>query len=207
MKTRKRFISLLLILTGTLTPGIGQPTSPGYLITLEGDTVSGTIQAVNGIYGPGQIDYFMVDPGTSERSLPAKEIATYTLVGTESDRQVKKSYYAKKWPPHNIRVFLEPRQDGKAQLYLLPDLEVVREPKDLNTIIFDSESANAPKKSAYYFSSPKTEFLLRLDEENYEPALKQMLRDCPELTDQIGRKKFKFKNLENIITFYNKSCE
>ena len=207
MTTHIRFVSLLLILTGTLAQGIGQPTSPGYLVTLEGDTVSGTIQLVNGIYGPGQIDYFMVDPGTSERSLPAKEIAAYTLVETDNNRQIKKSYYAQKLPPNNIRVFLEPRQDGKAQLYLLPDLEVVRQPKDLNTIIFDSESANAPKGSAYYFSSPKTEFLLRLDEDNYEAALKQMLRDCPELNDQIGKKKFRFKNLENIITFYNESCE
>lgn len=208
MKYLNRSISILLILTGTLTLTIGQTTLPGYLITLEGDTVSGAILPVRGDYGPTHIDYFIVDPGKSERSLPAKDVAKYTLLATGDDRrQVRENYYAKRLPHNSIRVFVEPRQDGKAQLYLLPDPEAVPDPQAPNKIVFDRDSANASKEMANYFSTPETEFLFRLSPDNFEIALKQMLKDCPKLTEKLGKKNFRFKDLENIITFYNESCE
>jgi len=197
----------VLLIAGTLTLATGQAL-PGHLTTLTGETVTGAILPVQGIYGPGQIDHFIVDPGKSDKNLPAKEVAQYTVViSSAARRKVKETYYAKVWPHNGIRVFLKPRQEGKAQLYILPDPEIIRDPDAPNKIVFDRNSVDASKENAFYVSSPDTEFLLRLDPDLYEPALKQMLKDCPELTGQIGKKKFRFKNLENIISYYNGSCE
>ena len=199
-----KLCTLALLLSGS-TFSIGQNTSRGFLITKEGDTISGLIRTVMWQNDPRRINHFVVTRAdNSQTTWPADQIAEY-IVGSAIDAQDRKHYYGKIWPHNGLRTFLEPRVAGKTHLYAVPDPEESMLGKGANRVVFDAEYED-PRDNAYYISSPGTELVLRLEPENYELVLKQVLRDCPELTEQIGKKKYRFRNLEQIVRYYNESC-
>lgn len=61
---------------------------------------------------------------------------------------------------------------------------------------------NEPAEVAQYFIG-KGE-LIRIDEWNYERIIKQVMKDTPELTKQLGRQGFRFENLKQMVAFYNR---
>ena len=60
---------------------------------------------------------------------------------------------------------------------------------------------NEPAEVAQYFIGKRE--LIRIDEWNYESVIKQVMKDTPELTKQLGRQGFRFKNLKQMVIFYN----
>lgn len=209
MKYISQSILTIFFLTCTLSQGICQNSRPGFLLTVEGDTVTGFIRTVNWVNDPNRINHFVVaGQDGSEKTWEAKEISKYAVGKTPNIALQNGPYfYAKVWPHNGLRIFLEPRVSGSAQLFVVPDPEQIRNlKKDANRMVFDSGYEDA-KRDAFYVSSLNTELAIRVKKENYELILKQVLKDCPELTEKIGKKKFRFNNLERIITFYNESCE
>lgn len=194
---------ILILFTIVSLPAIGnsQTFSPAFLISLEGDTITGDIRAISWDQAPDITSHFEVTtPGGEEKTWEAKDIKKYILKNG-------RSFYAKKWPHNGLRQFLEPREDGKAQLFVVLDPLVLPDRKqNSERVVFDPEF-KASTEEAYYVSNSNTELIIRLEKENYDMILKQILKDCPEVTDLIGKKKFRFNRLENIVSTYNETCE
>ena len=159
------------------------------------------IQIINDARNSDHIEAFVIDqPDGTKKTWETKKVIQYTI---DHDSGIE-HFYAKKWPHNGLRVFVNPMLNGKAQLFYLPDPEKT-EFKNPNKIVFTTETEEA-RADTYFISFPNTELMVTLKSENYEVALKQFLKDCADLTAQIGKKKFKFKNLEHIISNYNESC-
>lgn len=201
MTLPNRLILILLAITSLPATGDSQNFSPAYLISTEGDTITGNIRAISWDQAPEITSHFVVtDPAGEEKTWEAKEIQKYILTNG-------RPFYAKKWPHNGLRQFLEPREEGKAQLFVVLDpLVLTDRKKNSERIVFDPEF-KASTEEAYYVSNSNTELIIRLEKENYDMILKQVLKDCPEVTDLIGKKKFRFNRLEHIVATYNETCE
>lgn len=206
MKNITWIILVVFIVGSCFNLGISQKNRSGFLVTVEGDTLSGVIRMANGTRSSGQIGAFVIaQPDGTEKTIETKKVAQYTTgQDTETGEKNNQYFYAKKWPHNGLRVFVHPEINGKAQLFFLPDPEKT-EFKNPNKIVFVGGTEEV-KADAYFISFPNTELIVRLKSENYEIALKQFLRDCPDVTAQIGKKKFRFRDLRNIIGYYNESC-
>ena len=211
IKSLSRFTLTTALLLAGLTLATGQKRESGYLVTTEGDSITGVLYIVRPQSGiPDQIlQIDVVDPSGAKKAWEAKNIAEYALdqSGVTGYKTFDR-YYAKVWPSNGQRVFINPMVEGKAHLYLVAD---PKGPKDLepttsNTVVFRSGQQDQ-EKNVYFISFADTEYIIRLESDNYVQVLKQFLKDCPELTAQIGKKKFKFKNLSQIVTYYNESCK
>ncbi len=185
----------------------GQNQRPGFLISEAGDTITGMIGPLD-IWVNWEVEqnFEVTDFDGEKKTYKAKEIKRYgvALYGN-ADKSKWKRYYAKVWPHNSNRNFVSPIEDGKAQLFLIPDPEVPRNFKSANTLVFQTESQDSRKK-VYYLSLSRTEFIVRLDGENYIQVIQQLLRNCPEITDRLGKKGHRFRDLENIIAAYNDRC-
>lgn len=199
MKQVKRLLVFFIICLWT-TFGISQDYSPVYLLSSVGDTISGKIRAVTWDRAKDVISHFTVTlPDGSEENWDSKLIGEY---GVENGQR----YYAKIWPHNGLRQFLRPKEDGKAQLFEVLDPQVLADRKKrVDRIVFDADFKES-EKMAYYISSTDTELAIRVEKKNYEIVLRQVLKDCPEVTDKIGERKFRYNNLEKIIGLYNTSC-
>ncbi|PHN05247.1 hypothetical protein [Flavilitoribacter nigricans] len=209
MKHPNQLILIFLILNCFAVTAMGQSTSPGFLISLEGDTIAGTIRTVGWRQAPDLINHFIVETGeATPANWEAKDIRQYTIgVLPGATRGKGRTFYAKVWPHNGMRQFLEPREAGKAQLFVVPDPQALPDrKKSSERVVFDPDF-QASRDDAYYVSSEDTELVIRLEKENYDLILKQVLKDCPSVTDNIGQRKFRFNNLEKIIALYNSSCE
>jgi hypothetical protein len=196
-----QLVLLLLIMIGLSPGGYGQNFSPAYLISLEGDSITGNIRSVAWTQAPQITSHFEVTTADGEeKTWEAKQIRKY---GLKDGRQ----FYAKKWPHNGMRQFLEPRESGKVQLFVVADpLGFPDRKKNSERLVFDS-NFETETDDAYYVSNYNTELIIRVEKDNYEMVLKQILRDCPELTEKIGKKKFRFNRLEQIVATYNESCQ
>lgn len=209
MQYPNALIIIIFLWSGTSAVGFGQSNQPGYLITTKGDTISGVIQAIKWKTGRKLISHFIVrGPDGSEKTWEAKEVRSFewgrTAPGLSPGNPV---FHAKVFPEVGWRQFLIPVAEGRAQLFAVPDPKaIVNLKNDVDRVVFDSELEDQVD-DIFYLSSPGTELAIRVEKENYEMVLKQVLKDCPELTEKIGQRKFRYQNLQKIIESYNGSCE
>lgn len=61
---------------------------------------------------------------------------------------------------------------------------------------------NEPAEVPQFFVG-KSE-LIRIDEWNYERVIKQLMQDRPALIKKLGRQGFRFENLKQMVSYYNK---
>lgn len=200
MKKPNQLILIFLLLISGVCWGTAQTFSPAYMVSIEGDTIVGNIRAISWTQAPEITSHFVVtQPDNSEKTWEAKEIMLYVL-------QNGRSFYAKKWPHNGMRQFLEPREQGQVQLFVVPDpLAITDRKKNAERVVFDPDF-RADVDNAYYVSSQDTELIIRLKKENYDIILQQVLKDCPQVTDNIGKKKFRWNNLDRIVATYNTEC-
>lgn len=202
MKQAKRLILFFLAICFGNISGHSQNFSPLYLITLEGDTITGSrIRAIGWDEAPEVTSHFIVTQADgAHKTWEAKSIRQYVMSNS-------KRFYAKKWPHNGMRQFLEPQEKGKAQLFVLLDPVVHPDRKKrAERVVFDPDF-KASTEEAYYISTADTELLIRVERDNYDLLLKQMLKDCPEVTEKIGQKKFRFNQLDHIVATYNETCQ
>lgn len=206
MKTCKQVCLIALLWGIAFCPGNSQETRFGTLYTTAGDTLSGLIKKVMWNHDPKRINHFLLTtPDTTDQMWEAKAISWYRQ-GRDTDPPAV-VFYGKVWPHNGLRQFLQPQVDGQAQLFVVPDpLALLDRKAGANRMVFDADFEE-DRDDAYYVSMADTELLLRVEKDNYDLVLKQMLRDCPALTEQIGERKFRFNNLDRIIGGYNEGCE
>ena len=203
--SKRTFFVLLNILP--LAPLFPQILQPGYLITQQKDTITGKIRVVKPAPSGYEVQHFLVKKEDgSEEKWESKEVVQYSLNESFSEERASwLHHYAKVWPHDMSRVFLPPVVSGKAQLYHVPAPDWVPAPQTLHQTVYRTVPMT-PDEKVFYISLARTEMAVQLSAQNYDTVLKGLLADCPDFTARIGKKKFKFRNLPDIIRHYNESC-
>jgi len=142
------------------------------------------------------VEYELTPDNTKEYSILVDGI-TYHM------RSVYNTYYIGSLFNINNNVFMRITMNGKLSLLKYQ---------------YTKASPGAPMPgggfSGGYVQTITKEFLLKKDGSllklgrwKFKKKMKEYFSDCPELTDRIETKIFRFKNTEEIINFYNSSCK
>ena len=171
----------------------------GYIVSVAGDTVQGklstelsVVQDVFSSRSRGTKKIFFVTKGETEKhAVTPDDIKGYGYqVSGKNWRHVQTKIRNGK------KEFWTPEIAGKINLYLYQ----VKGGVDVST----QTRKNVIRR--FYIGDDASSNLIFVHQSNYKEVLKAKTQDCPELYDKIGKKGFKYKNLENIVAYYNRLC-
>ena len=184
-----RKLTLLLILCCTFLTAKSEFLR-GYVITLDGKYISGTIQQINSSKYSVAVA-FTNDYGTSYNYHPALIRGFVYMKG--NDRHVYESHYHRgQW------LFLQQLYVGEEiSLFKYPDIQVnwVMEGRQINAY-----SAN----QRVFWLKQETEALFLLRRNNFRSKFTNLINEkAPELAEKIGKRGYRYKDLEKILEEYD----
>jgi len=94
-------------------------------------------------------------------------------------------------------VFLNTVVEGSIDLYE-KEIEVLKP-----TIPEDPMESYTEIQTSYYISKDSFEGIEELKASNYKKLLKTLMADKPEIADNIGKKGYRYNDIEKIIQAYN----
>jgi hypothetical protein len=180
---------LLFFLIGSLTSVSADNSSRGYLITKNGKKLTGLISQV---LGENEI-IFINDFGT-----PYKLHAAL-IYGFVVPQKGKNVFYVSKFSG-NVWRFMRLLHEGEGMsLYLAPVARVL--PNDAAHYGMRSPEMRYTND---YFVELKGRMPVRVSRGNFKKSMRRLLKkEAPELAKKIGKKGYRFKNLEAVIQEYN----
>lgn len=174
----------------------------GYIINLEGDTIVGSI----GETISDKELTFQLSTKLAVRKVPFRTTENQLMEYRPVD--IKGYGYQKgpdKWVHFQTKTrgkrkeFWRPSMSGKMNLYILNIIP----PAKKDPLLVDRVK---PEK-IFWIGSYEEEKLTKVPPENYKNILKTAMADCPTIVPNIGKKGMKYKDLELIISVYNKTCQ
>ena len=184
----RKLTLLLLLCCAFLT--VKSESLRGYVITLDGKYISGTIQQINNSQFSIAVS-FTNDYGTNYNYHPALIRGFVFMKGNE--RQVYESHYHKgRW------LFLQQLYVGKEiSLFKFPDIQVnwVMEGRQIN-----SYSSN--QKVFWLKQDQRSLFMLK--RKHFKNKFASIIKEnAPELAKKIGKRGYRYQNLEKILAEYD----
>lgn len=168
----------------------GELNTRGYLVTKNGMKLTGTISQV---FGENEI-IFVNDFGT-----PYKVHAAL-VYGFVVPRKGKNVFYASKFNGKSWRFMRLLHQGEGMNLYLAP-VNRVLPPRAGQFGVSQPEIT----LMNVYFVELKGRLPIEISRSNFKKNMRRLLKkEAPEIAKLIGKKDYRFKNLEEIIEEYNK---
>jgi hypothetical protein len=174
---------------GSLTSLSANNSSRGYLITKNGKKLTGMISQV---FGENEI-VFINDFGTPYKLHAA---LIYGFVVPQNGKNV---FYASKYNGKVWRFMRLLHQGEGMNLYLAPVSRVLSHPSGhLGLRPPEVRFTNA------YFVELKGRAPVRVSRGNFKGSMRRLLKkEAPQLAKKVGKRGYRFKNLEEIIEAYN----
>jgi len=186
----KRF-SLILLFAGSLfSLKAGSSSARGYLITKNGVTLTGTISE---IFDNNQI-LFINDFGT-----PYK-IHAAIVYGFVVPRKGKKVFFASKYNGKKWYFMQLLHQGEGMNLYSAPVTRV----QSMGAFQHNPYRVVRTTQLTTYFVELKGRLPVEIKRGNFKRKMRKLLKkQAPEMAERLGKKGYRFKNLEEIIEKYN----